>query len=50
MKETAKPPPEPSPFERFTEFARNILAVPKSEIDKRRREWRRRRRNKKKAG
>ena len=50
MKEqAAKPPPEPSPFERFTEFTRRILAVPKSEIDRRHREWKRRRRNKTKG-
>lgn len=35
-KTTATPPPEP---ERFKEFVKQIISVPKSEIDKRQAEW-----------
>lgn len=35
--------PEQTPFERLAEFARRIVAVPKSEFEKRAREYRRRR-------
>jgi len=41
----AKPPPattEQTPFLRFVEFARRIIAVPKSEMDKKRRAKQRR--------
>jgi hypothetical protein len=42
MKEPAKnSPPERTPFERFTEFTRRLIAVPKSEIDKKGRAYRR---------
>ncbi len=35
MEQDAKPDkPELSPFERFREFARRIIAVPKAEIEK----------------
>ncbi len=35
MEHDAKPDkPDLSPFERFREFARRIIAVPKAEIDK----------------
>jgi hypothetical protein len=39
----AKPDkPDLSPFERFREFARRIIAVPKAEIDKEEAKYRRR--------
>jgi hypothetical protein len=42
-------PEELSPFERFREFARRIIAVPKSEIDKQEAEYQRQRQARKKA-
>lgn len=44
--EKAKPaasesePPEPSPFERFEEFARKVISVPKATIEERERAYR----------
>ncbi len=38
--EPERPPPGQTPFERFTEFARRIIAVPKSEVAEREREYR----------
>ncbi|MBV9657135.1 MAG: hypothetical protein JO295_03390 [Verrucomicrobia bacterium] len=35
--------PEPTPFEKLQAFTRQILAVPKAEIDRREREWRKQR-------
>ena len=32
--------PEPHPFQKFTDFARRIIAVPKAEADKKDKEWR----------
>ena len=32
--------PEPTPFEKFKDFARRIIAVPKAEADEKEREWR----------
>lgn len=32
--------PEPTPFEKFRDFARKIIAVPKAEADEKDREWR----------
>ena len=32
--------PAPTPFEKFKDFARRIIAVPKEEADKKEREWR----------
>jgi transposase len=43
----AKPPPEPTPYERFVEATKRVLSVSKKDVDKAMREWRRRRRNKK---
>jgi len=34
-----KPAPEPTPFAAFDEFARKVMGVPKSEIDKREAEY-----------
>lgn len=34
------PPTAPTPFERFEEFARKVLSVPKAEIDERERAYR----------
>jgi hypothetical protein len=42
-------PEDLSPFERFREFARRIIAVPKSEIDKQEAEYQRQRALRKKA-
>jgi len=33
-------PPSPSPFERFEEFARKVILVPKATIDERERTYR----------
>jgi hypothetical protein len=32
--------PEPTPFDKFKEFARRIIAVPKAEADEKEQEWR----------
>ena len=32
--------PEPTPFEKFRDFAKRIISVPKSEADDKEREWR----------
>jgi hypothetical protein len=40
-------PEDLSPFERFREFARRIIAVPKSEIDKQEAEYQRQRQKQK---
>ncbi len=47
-----KPEPrrEPVPSERFMEAMRHIMAVPKSEVEKRAKEYRKRRKNKKRRG
>jgi len=34
----------PTPFQRFTEFAKRVISVPKAEIDEQARKYRRRRR------
>jgi hypothetical protein len=41
----ASDPPEPSSFERFEEFARKVVSVPKATIDERERAYRESRRN-----
>jgi len=33
-------PPEPKPFERMTALAKQVMSVPKDEIDRREQEWR----------
>ena len=33
---------EPDPHKRFEDFASKVVAVPKSEVDKREQEWKRR--------
>lgn len=38
------PAREPTPFERFTDFTRRIIAVPKAEVEKQKRDYRRKRR------
>jgi hypothetical protein len=40
---------EPSPFERFWDFARRIVAVPKAEIDEQDAEYQRRRKKEREA-
>ena len=42
-------PPTPTPFQRLTEFARRVIAVPKAEVDEQAKKWRRRRKQRKKA-
>ena len=37
--ERPRPPPERTPFQRFTDFARRLMAVPKAEIDEQAREY-----------
>lgn len=37
---------EPTPFERFTDFTRRIIAVPKAEVNKQAKKYRRRRQRK----
>ena len=32
--------PEPTPFDKFVDFTRRIIAVPKEEADEKEREWR----------
>ena len=32
--------PEPTPFEKFRDFAKRIIAVPKAEADEKEMEWR----------
>ena len=39
----ATDPPTPTPFQRLTEFARRVIAVPKAEVDEQARKYRRRR-------
>jgi len=34
---------EPTPFERFTDFTRRIIAVPKAEMEKKAKEYKKRR-------
>jgi hypothetical protein len=34
------PPPEQTPFQKFEEFARRVISVPKSEIERRERTYR----------
>lgn len=41
--------PEPSPFEKFTEFAKRIIHVPKEEADEADRKWREDKAEKKRA-
>jgi hypothetical protein len=50
--EHAKPqkPDELSPFERFWDFARRIIAVPKAEIDEQEAEYHRQRAERKQKG
>jgi len=48
VEHNAKPDkPELSPFERFREFARRIIAVPKAEIDKQEAKYQRERKKQK---
>ena len=39
-------PEEPTPFEKFREFVRKVVSVPKSEIDQREAEYKRMRKQK----
>jgi hypothetical protein len=42
-RESPEPPTGQTPFQRFEEFARKVISVPKAEIDEREREYRRKR-------
>jgi len=42
MSETKR---EPTPFERFTDFTRRIIAVPKAEVEKQKRRYQRKQRS-----
>ena len=42
--ETSRPPPDRTPFQRFTDFAKRLMSVPKSEIDEQAREYEQRKR------
>jgi len=44
---TPEPTREPTPFQRLTEFARRVIAVPKAEVDEQAKKDRRRRERKK---
>jgi hypothetical protein len=46
MKSNIKPPAE-TPFEKFRQFTKKIVSVPKSEIDRRERKYQKDRANKK---
>ncbi len=35
----SRPPPEPTAFQRFTAFAKRLMAVPKAEIDEQARKY-----------
>jgi hypothetical protein len=48
MTDHAKPPPDRTPFERFTEAMKRIMTTPKAEVERRVRETRRQRRSEKK--
>lgn len=39
MSTTAKAEPEPSPAEKFRQFAKRVLSVPKAEIERREAEY-----------
>lgn len=39
-RESPDPPHEQTPFERFEEFARKVISVPRAEIEKRERAYR----------
>jgi len=43
-------PREPTPYERFVEATKRVLAEPKKDVKKAMREWRRRRRRAKQRG
>lgn len=43
------PPEEETPFERFERMVRQIVSVPKTEIDRRDAEWRKARKDKAKS-
>ncbi len=45
--EKPRPPPERSSFQRFTDFTRRLMSVPKAEIDERAREYEQRKRERK---
>ncbi len=47
MKDDAGGRPPLTPFQRFTDFARRLIAVPKAEIDEKAREYERRKKERK---
>jgi hypothetical protein len=40
--------PDPTPFEKFRDFTRKVVSVPKAEIDRREAEYQKSRKNKRK--
>ncbi len=49
MKDSPPSSREPTPFEKFRELTKKVIAVPKSEVDKREAEWQRERAKKKRG-
>ena len=47
MSTTAKAEPQPSPFQKFQQFAKKVLSVPKAEIERREKEYQKQRSAKK---
>ncbi len=47
MSTTAKAEPEPSPAEKFRQFAKRVLSVPKAEIERREQQYQKERAKKK---
>jgi len=45
MNTTAKAEPEPSPAEKFRQFAKQVLSVPKAEIERREQQYQKERTN-----
>lgn len=46
---TAKPTQDKTPFERFTDLARKVIAVPKKELTAREKKWEKARAKKKRS-
>jgi hypothetical protein len=46
MSDHAKPPPDRTPFERFSEAMKRIMAMPKTEVERRAKQQRKRRKRK----
>lgn len=44
-----RPPPEPTPFEKFTELAKRLVNVPKEKVDEKAAEFKRRPKGRRRA-